>query len=135
MPGTETRALFPHLSPPLLPLYIVTSHSLCPCFGLPSSLSITSLFRNASFTVWLSCCRVMLHTGPPPGLRNTPTTCQPSSYMSSCFPEPLLQNKVAWSQVSRREPGEVHHSAKMVHLWLFGTAGWLVHCFGADFII
>lgn len=38
-------------------------------------------------------CLAFLRAVPPPGLRNTPSTCLPGSYMSSCFPNPVQQTR------------------------------------------
>lgn len=88
----ESRALFPHLSPPLPPLYI------------PSLIHFPSLFRSLAFSLhdfivsqWHSHCLAFLlavpQTRPPPGLRNTPNTCLPGSDMSSCFPKAVQQTR------------------------------------------
>lgn len=95
----ETRALFPHLSPPL---YISHSLSLLTVsHPLSLSLSITSLFPNGSFSVWLSCGTPDLH--PVSGTRQV--RAYPVPTCRHIFQ--IRYNKAAWSQVSGRRPEEV----------------------------
>lgn len=88
----ETRALFPHLSPPLPPLYIQSLLHFPPLLQ-SLILSLHYFIVSQCHFHCLAFLRAVPHTGPPPGLRNTPSTCLPGSFMSSCFPNPVQQTR------------------------------------------
>lgn len=92
VPGRkETRASFPHH--PLLFLYtFYLSFTFPSCFSLSPSLS-PLLHCFPMLLSLLAFLRVVPHTGPPPGLRNTPSTCPPGSDMSSSFPNPVQRKQ------------------------------------------
>lgn len=47
---------------------------------------------------------VMLHTGPPPGLRNTPSICLPRFAVSSCFPNPVQKTRQLEARLAGGDP-------------------------------
>lgn len=96
----ETRALFPHLSPPLPPLYILISHSLSLLVSVSCPLSpllhcfpkLLSLFGfPAGNATHRTSTRSQEHTKYVP----TPGFLHVVMFSKSC-----AANKAAWSQVS-----------------------------------
>lgn len=108
VPGRkETRALFPHLSPPLPP---PVSHPLSPllhCFPMPVSLFGFPEHSAAHRT----STRSQEHG------KYVPT----QFWHAVMFSKSCAANRAAWSQVSRRQPEEVQLSAETsiyTNVWL-----------------
>lgn len=100
-------------------LYFLTSPLLFLLYAYHLSFTFPPCFSLHYFIVsqcWPHCLvflSVLPHTGPPPGLRNMPSKCQPCSDMSSYFPNPVQQTRQLGARLAtRRRPEEVQPSAK-----------------------